>query len=93
MTQVAHQALTFGDLLSGVQDVICAALSIEDKTLVRPESRLVEDLGAQPIDLADICFKLENLFNIKIDGGVKMVESSGTVQELVGHLWLHVCRL
>lgn len=38
-----------------------------DKTLLKPESRFIEDLNAQSIDILDIMVSCEEEFNIDID--------------------------
>lgn len=56
------------EIMEGVQDVLVDALAV-DKEEVTPEATLVEDLGAESIDLLDIVFNLEKTFDIKIDRG------------------------
>src|SRR3989338_254658 len=52
-------------IIKGVKEVLVGALSV-DEDEVKETSRLVEDLGAEPIDFLDIIFRLEREFKIKI---------------------------
>lgn len=44
----------------------CLALDLEE---VRPESRLITDLGADSLDFVDLVFMLEKKFKVKLRGG------------------------
>ncbi|MEX2114491.1 MAG: acyl carrier protein [Pirellulales bacterium] len=56
------------EVFSKVQLALVDALGV-DEDEVKPESRLVGDLGAESIDFLDIVFRLEKAFNIKIPRG------------------------
>ncbi|MDO5566837.1 MAG: acyl carrier protein [Planctomycetia bacterium] len=56
------------EIMEGVTTVLVDALAAEPDE-VTPEATLVEDLGAESIDLLDIVFNLEKRFDIKIDRG------------------------
>ena len=56
------------EVLEGVSEVLVDALAAEPDD-VTPEATLVDDLGAESIDLLDIVFNLEKKFDIKIDRG------------------------
>lgn len=56
------------EILEGVTNVLVEALAL-DADEVTPEATLVDDLGAESIDLLDIVFNLEKTFDIKIDRG------------------------
>lgn len=51
-----------------IQETLAAALGVETDE-VKPESSLVNDLGAESIDFIDIIFRLEKTFDIKIPSG------------------------
>ncbi len=42
----------------------CLCLELDE---VQPESRLVEDLGAESIDFLDVLFNLEKEFDLRLD--------------------------
>ncbi len=57
---------TKDEILAAVTDVLVESLAV-DEDEVTPEATLVDDLGAESIDLLEIVFNLEKKFNIKID--------------------------
>ena len=56
------------EIFEQVREVLVDALAV-DEDEVEMGSTLVDDLGAESIDLLDIVFQLEKKFNIKIDRG------------------------
>jgi acyl carrier protein len=58
-------AMTEQDVSNKVRDVLVDALGVDAED-VKPEARLVADLGAESIDFLDIVFRLEKAFGIKI---------------------------
>ena len=48
-----------------VREILTDALSLRPDQ-VRPESRLIEDLGAESIDLLDLRFRIEKTFGFRI---------------------------
>jgi acyl carrier protein len=58
-----------------VKNISEALLSPPEKVV--PSARLISDLNAESIDVADIRFRLEHDFNLKIDHK-GMIESLGT---------------
>ena len=56
------------EILAAVTDVLVESLAV-DENEVTPEATLVDDLGAESIDLLEIVFNLEKKFNIKINRG------------------------
>ena len=63
-----------------VAEVIADALAC-DKEKVKPESSLIEDLGAESIDFLDIVFRLERAFKIKIPRGKIIEDARGPLSE------------
>ncbi|MDO5579840.1 MAG: acyl carrier protein [Planctomycetia bacterium] len=70
------------EIFEGVREVLVDALAVEEDE-VNPESTLVDDLGAESIDLLDIVFNLEKKFEIKIDRGEMIPEDLLTNAEYV----------
>lgn len=72
------------EVLAKVKEVLVDALAV-DEDEVTLESTLVDDLGAESIDLLDIVFQLEKAFDIKIDRGelipVDMLNDAAYVQD------------
>lgn len=52
-------------VLERVREILVAVLSVS-VTEIRPEARLIEDLGAESIDLLDLRFRLEKAFGFRI---------------------------
>ena len=57
---------TKDEILAEVRDVLVDSLAA-DEDQVTPDATLVDDLGAESIDLLEIVFNLEKKFDIKID--------------------------
>ncbi|MCC5824307.1 MAG: phosphopantetheine-binding protein [Phycisphaerales bacterium] len=56
------------EIFDKVQEVLVDALAV-DEDEVTPEATLIDDLGAESIDILDISFKLEQTFGFKIAQG------------------------
>ncbi|MCL2304764.1 MAG: acyl carrier protein [Planctomycetaceae bacterium] len=54
------------EVFTGVREALVEALAVDEEE-VTMEATLVDDLGAESIDLLDIVFRLEKIFSIKID--------------------------
>ena len=61
-------AMSHDEILEKLREVLTDALGVDDDE-VSPESKLVDDLGAESIDFLDITFRMEKAFGIKIDQG------------------------
>ncbi len=59
---------TKDEIFAGVRDALVEALAV-DEDEVTENATLVDDLGAESIDLLDIVYRLEKTFSIKIDRG------------------------
>jgi len=57
--------MTREDVFAGVQQCLADALDIPIQR-IHPEDRLVDDLGADSLDLLDLTFRLEQRFKIHI---------------------------
>jgi acyl carrier protein len=54
------------DVDSAVKEAVVEALALDDDE-VTPESTLMDDLGAESIDLLDILFRIEKSTSVKIE--------------------------
>lgn len=63
-----------------VAETIADALGCDTEE-VKPESSLIDDLGAESIDFLDIVFRLERAFKVKIPRGKIMEEARGDLPE------------
>jgi acyl carrier protein len=54
------------DVDNAVKEAVVAALALDDDE-VTPESTLMDDLGAESIDLLDILFRIEKSTGVKIE--------------------------
>ena len=53
------------EVLSGVRECLAESLALPPND-IRPESRLIDDLGADSLDFLDILFSLEQRFALKL---------------------------
>lgn len=51
-----------------VVEEFCEALGLDDDE-IEPDSKVIDDLGAESLDFLDIAFRLERAFSIKIPRG------------------------
>jgi acyl carrier protein len=72
------------DVLEKVRQVIAEKLQI-DAAQVTPEASIVEDLGADSLEQADILFSLEDEFGITADD-TDEAEALKTVGDIVTYL-------
>lgn len=63
-----------------VADIMADALGC-DLEEVKPDSSLIEDLGAESIDFLDIVFRLERGFGVKIPRGKIVEDARGELSE------------
>jgi acyl carrier protein len=63
-----------------VAEIIAAALPC-DLERVKPETSLIDDLGAQSVDFLDVVFRLERAFKVKIPRGKVVKEARGDLSE------------
>ena len=61
-----NPAMTVEDLTSCVREQLAVVLSLPLES-IRPESRILVDLGAESLDLLDLTFRLEDALHIKLD--------------------------
>ncbi len=73
---------TKDEIFAGVRDALVEALAV-DEDEVTENATLVDDLGAESIDLLDIVYRLEKTFSIKIDRGELIPEDLLTNAQFV----------
>jgi acyl carrier protein len=61
-------AVSQSEALSAVQEAVVGALGV-DEDEASPEATLMDDLGAESIDLLDILFRIERSTGVKIQAG------------------------
>jgi acyl carrier protein len=61
-------AIDQSEALSAVKEAVVGALGVDDDE-VSPDSTLMDDLGAESIDLLDILFRIERSTGVKIQAG------------------------
>ena len=69
-------------IFAGVAEVLVESLAVDEEE-VTLEATLVDDLGAESIDLLEIVFNLEKKFNVKIDRSELIPEDLFTNPEYV----------
>lgn len=58
--------MTRDEALAGVRDCLASALDVPAED-IQPSDRIIDDLGADSLDLLDITFQLEQRFQISIN--------------------------
>lgn len=64
-----------------VEAILIDVLMIEDPTRVTPEARIVHDLGAESINIAEIVVAIENEFDLVVED--EAIQKASTVSALV----------
>jgi acyl carrier protein len=76
------------DIFDKVQEAFCEALEL-DEDEVTWDARILDDLGAESLDLLDVVFRLERAFDVQIPRGgleAKAKEVDGEPGEVDGRL-------
>lgn len=68
-------------IYSDVRAIIADVLMIDDDSVIKLESRLIEDLGAESIDFLDLVFQLERKFAVKIPRGQLEEDARGSLSQ------------
>jgi acyl carrier protein len=72
--------------MTKVQDIVMEQLEVKRDQLL-PEARIVEDLGADSLDVMEISMKLEETFGFTIDDEkLERIKSMDELYEAVGNL-------
>lgn len=67
--------------------IITAQLCLEDHE-VKPERRIIEDLGADALDIVELVMEIEDTFDVEIKD--EDVENIKTVQDAVNYITDHL---
>lgn len=70
------------EIRSRVEDILVDVLMLEDRSIVRPAAHIVQDLGAESINIAELVIALENEFGIAV--ATDTIAQATTVDALVG---------
>lgn len=76
------------DVLKKVTELIAEVLVDVNIENIRPESKIVEDLGAESLDIYDLIALLEDEFEVEISD--EQVEKIQTVQDIADYLKAHL---
>ncbi len=71
------------DIFKKVQQILSKQLK-EDETKITPDSRVIDDLGADSLDSMEIVLELEDAYNIEIFD--EDMEKMLTVKDIVEHI-------
>lgn len=70
-------------VLEKVVDLVAEQLGV-DKKIIRPESNIIEDLGADSLDVIEMLMTLEDEFGITIpDDKINQIKTVGQIVELI----------
>ncbi len=72
------------ELFDKVKDIVAEQLSVEDKTKITPQSKFMEDLGADSLDTVELVMALEEEFDIEIPD--EAAEQIISVQDAVDYI-------
>lgn len=75
--------MTYNEIFDKVCDLMCMQLPLE-KDQIKPESRLIEDLGADSANMMIFICDVENEFDIQVDND--MLTRVQTVDDIVKYL-------
>ena len=80
----------YADIGKHIRRIISGTLGIDEAAIVS-ESRLVEDLGADSLDLVEMIMYVENIFELQI---IDIdAEKIFTVQDAINYIELKLCNL
>ncbi len=75
--------MSYNDIFDKVTELLVSQLPV-DKAVMKPESRMIEDLGADSANIMILICDVENEFNITVDNDV--LGRIVTVDDLVKYL-------
>lgn len=75
------------DILEKIIDILCNQLDL-DKEQVTEDSEIIEDLGADSLDIVDLVMTLEEEFDTEITD--EMIEDMKTVGDVVKFIEEHL---
>jgi acyl carrier protein len=72
-------------LTEKVNSIIVEKLGVDDSTSLVPEANLLDDLGADSLDVVELVMALEEEFNIEVpDEDVESIRTIGDIVQYVG---------
>ncbi len=72
-------------LAEKVNSIIVEKLGVDDSTSLVPEANLLDDLGADSLDVVELVMALEEEFNIEVpDEDVESIRTIGDIVQYVG---------
>ncbi|MBD2559424.1 acyl carrier protein [Nostoc sp. UIC 10607] len=72
------------ELFDKVKKIVTEQLSVEDDTKITPQSKFMEDLGADSLDTVELVMALEEEFDIEIPD--EAAEQIVSVQDAVDYI-------
>ncbi|MBN3938900.1 MAG: acyl carrier protein [Nostoc sp.] len=72
------------ELFEKVKKIVTEQLSVEDDTKITPQSKFMEDLGADSLDTVELVMALEEEFDIEIPD--EAAEQIVSVQDAVDYI-------
>ncbi len=75
--------MTKQEIAAKVKEIIASKLTVEENKIV-PEAKLIEDLGADSLDIPDLVADFEEAFNIEIPD--EDLEKIITVGDIVNYI-------
>ncbi|MCC5666024.1 acyl carrier protein [Nostoc sp. CHAB 5784] len=72
------------ELFDKVKKIVAEQLSVEDATKITPQSKFMDDLGADSLDTVELVMALEEEFDIEIPD--EAAEQILTVQDAVDYI-------
>ncbi|MHC5541229.1 acyl carrier protein [Singulisphaera rosea] len=76
--------MTHSTLLAEITEIVRRAGKVQPEVTILPESRLVEDLAIDSLDLVDVVLKIQDKFDIAIEDDD--VPNLRTVTDLVSYV-------
>jgi acyl carrier protein len=72
------------DTFSKVQKILAETLHINDPSVIKPETDILQDLKADSLDIAELLLNVEQEYNVSIPNEVAM--NLKTVQDLLNYV-------
>jgi len=72
------------EIFNKVQGIVAEQLEIQDREIIKPESKFAEDLGADSLDVVELVMALEEEFDLEIPD--EAAEQIATVQAAVDYI-------
>lgn len=77
--------MTKQEIAAKVKEIIASKLTVEESKIV-PEAKLIEDLGADSLDIPDLVADFEEAFNIEIpDEDLEKIITVGDIIDYIAN--------